>query len=152
MRMMSLPGFARIARAKTIVLALALGAWALPACPAPSSAAFNVRVKLQVSADVESAVPSSAFCRIDPGPLTFGAIVTIVCATGAEVDIEAPRTAVPWPPIHGGAYRFTPLTGSELPGTPFSGGIVSYTGVGTVSSWRMVNLTGWNYLEMLIGW
>jgi hypothetical protein len=99
-----------------------------------------------------SSASNSAFCRVGPGPSTFGAIVTIVCATGAVVGVEAPRMAVPWAPIHGGAYRFTRLTGNDLPGTPFFGGIDSYTGVGTVTSWRMVNLTDRDYLEMMFGW
>jgi len=128
--------------------------WALSAGAGAGSGQFNVNINLHNngSSGTSNGTSNSAFCRIGPGPRTFGAIVTIVCSTGVVVDIEAPRTAVPWAPIHGGAYRFNHLSEDELPGTRYLGGVDSYTGVGTITSWRLVNLPDRDYLEMLVGW
>jgi hypothetical protein len=150
-RQETLHGFGKASAVKNFALVVVLGLWAFSAWSAQTASQFNVTVKQQVSSS-ETAGPSSAFCRIGPGPRTFGAIVTIVCSTGVVVDIEAPRTAVPWAPIHGGAYRFTHLSEYELLGMQSPGGIDSYTGVGTVTTWRKVNLPDRDYLEMLIGW
>ena len=132
------------------LLAVVLGLPAAQVHAGSASGQFNVTVDLQPA--TVPVAPSSAFCVRGPGPDTFGAIVTIVCATGVVVDVKAPRTAAPWVPIHGGAYRFTQLAGHELPGQRLMGGIESYTGVGTVTTWRRVSLPDRDYLEMLVGW
>lgn len=123
---------------------LAAAFWAGPACSAQSVAGFRVTVALHVP----GGTPESAFCRLGPGPNTFGAVVTVVCATGAVVSIEAPRLG----PMHGGAFRYAHLAESVLSGLLFPGGIDIYTGVGTITTWRIVNVTDWDYLEMQMAW
>jgi hypothetical protein len=128
------------------VVGLVFAFLTLPALSGQSAASFKVIVTLQASQ------PASAFCRVGPGPNTFGAVVTVVCATGAVVNIEAPANATPWGPIHGGAYRYHHLSENVLFGMNFPGGIDLYTGVGTVTSWRIVNLPDRDYLEMQMDW
>jgi len=41
---------------------------------------------------------------------------------------------------------------NELPGRRLAGGVDSYTGPGTITSWRMVSLADRDYLEIQIGW
>lgn len=138
----------RTARALARVLALA-SPLALSA-PSLVSAAqlatpFNVTVRLPGAS-------KAGFCTKGAEPSTFGAIVTIVCATGAVVDVAAPRNATVWTPIHGGAYRFLRISPDEVQGVQYVQSMESFTGVGTVTSWRMVSLADRDYLEMLIGW
>jgi hypothetical protein len=113
---------------------------------AQTSNAFNVVVRLNNPA---APPPSeSAFCRSNKGSGSFGATVTIVCATGAVVDIAALGNGIPWKPTHGGAYRFITQfsTATDYRDT------INNKGVGTVTSWRTVNLQDRDYLELLIGW
>lgn len=80
---------------------------------------------------------------------SFGAAVTVVCATGAGVEIAPSSIDMPGASMPGGAYRYLihARRGDELLGT-----IDSYVGAGTAISWRVVNLTDWYYLEMLANW
>ena len=32
------------------------------------------------------------------------------------------------------------------------GGVDMYAGAGTITSWRVVHFTDWDYLEMTVGW
>lgn len=113
---------------------------------AQSSNAFNVVVRLNNPA----APPplDSAFCRSSTGRDYFGATVTVVCATGAVVDIAALGDGMPWKPTHGGAYRFI----TQFSTTIDYQSTINNRGVGTVTSWRTVNLQDRDYLELLIGW
>jgi hypothetical protein len=138
---------------KLFVLAVLIALWGGTAVAGAGVGRFDVGIVLRNN--TVSGPPDSAFCRIGPSAQTFGSIVTIVCATGAVVNIEAPDKALPWVPLHGGAYRFSRLTSTELLGMlgmQFPGAIDSYTGLGTVTSWRHVNLGDREYLEMLLGW
>jgi hypothetical protein len=132
---------------------------------------FAVTVNFQ-SANSEVATNKTGFCTKTFGTGAFGsagmlvsssgafgAVVTIVCDTGAVVNVESPSMAVPsWQPMYGGAYRYSHLAKGELIGMQFPGSIDSYTGLGAATSWRMVNLSDGaddpdrTYLEMLIGW
>jgi hypothetical protein len=96
--------------------------------------------------------PTSGFCVSAPTKSTFGAVVTVVCDTRIVADLEAPRTALPSTALHGGAFRFTHIADNELPGSRLADGFDSYTGAGTVTSWRMVSLADRDYVEMQIGW
>ena len=111
-----------------------------------SNNAFNVVVRLNNPA--APPVSDSAFCRSSTGRGNFGATVTVVCATGAVVDIAALGEGMPWKPTHGGAYRFITQfsTATDYRDTIYD------RGVGTVTSWRTVNLQDRDYLELLIGW
>jgi hypothetical protein len=122
--------------ALAVVLATAVG----PVQAGQAGAQFNVAVKLQ------SNVPrSNGLCRTS----SFGAIVTIVCSTGAVVDISPGRSGMPWSPMHGGAYRFA--TEVERVDNTFRISD-SDTGTGTTTSWRIVNLANREYLEMTVAW
>jgi hypothetical protein len=116
------------------------------------SRSFNITFNLQTKATVNPVTQqptNSAFCRISDDPAAFGATYTIVCATGAVVDISPGRSGMPLSPMHGGAYRylFQANRGANQLGT-----IDSYLGIGTVTSWRVVNLRDRDYLEMLVNW
>lgn len=107
------------------------------------SGQFNVKVNLQNTNS--PAAPRAGFCVKRTGLARFGATVTVVCSTGAVVDLFAD----PWMYSRGGAYRylFQLSSGAELLGT-----INSYTGVGSETSWRVITLTDRKYLEMQVGW
>lgn len=126
-------------------IALVVGiAWPRLGLAAQAANQFNVKVRLQTSA------PESAFCRSSNAPGSFGATITVVCATGAVVDI-APRNTggMPWSPMHGGAYRY--LFSSNAAGYKLDS-IDDYAGVGSIASWRVIDLSSWKYLEMLVNW
>lgn len=107
------------------------------------SGQFNVKVNLQNTNS--PAAPRTGFCVKRTGLARFGATVTVVCSTGAVVDIFAD----PWMYYRVGAYRylFQLSSGAELLGT-----INSYADVGSETSWRVINLTDRKYLEMQVGW
>ena len=111
---------------------------------AQTTNAFNVVVRLNNN----NAASESAFCRSNTGSGSFGATVTVVCATGAVADIAAIGNGMPWKPTHGGAYRFITQfsTAADYRDT------INNRGVGTVTSWRTINLQDRDYLELLIGW
>ncbi|MEO6118444.1 MAG: hypothetical protein ABIP37_05180 [Methylotenera sp.] len=134
--------------AKYYMLAVALGLSILQVDAAQLSGQFNITVNLQTFADSNSP-PKSAFCRSTNAPGSFGATVTVVCATGAMVDISPGRTGMPWSPMHGGAYRY--ILQASRDGN-ILGTVDSYVGIGTVTSWRVVNLVDRDYIEMLINW
>ena len=130
-----------------LILAAMLGWFMVPANAAQGSGQFYVTATLLTAATA----PSSAFCLSSNTPGSFGAHVTVVCSTGAVVDISpgSPATGMPWSPMHGGAYRFLTNISSA---SGFLGTVDSDTGPGTVTSWRLVNLADRDYLEMLVGW
>src|SRR5690349_4546645 len=127
---MTPPGF--VGRCMLVIM-MCLSAPALEA--AQVNGQFNVTVTLRTGNSVSPTLPQSAFCTTNPGGLAFGASVTVVCSTGAFVDIAPSRSGQPWVPMHGGAYRYIyqASRGGDVLGT-----IDSYTGVGTTASWRVV--------------
>jgi len=131
------------------MLVAVMGSFAPPMEAAQVNGPFNVTVTLQSGNSPSPTVPQSAFCTTTPGGLAFGATVTVVCSTGAVVDIAPSRTGMPWAPMHGGAYRylFQASRGGEVLGT-----IDSYVGIGTTASWRVVNVANWEYFEMTTAW
>lgn len=156
------------AKAIPLTMGILMGAWALPSAATSvhtANSLFNVTVKLTPApvtvppanaptanappAIVPPGLPVSAFCTKNNVPTAHGAIVTVVCTTGAVVDIEPGNTGQPLTPMHGGAYRYVTHV------TP-NGGLIdtldTFGGAGTVTSWRVVDLTDRNYLEMTLGW
>lgn len=77
-------------------------------------------------------------------------MVTVVCSTGAVVDIEPGKQAGhPYTPMHGGSYRYvTHVT----PNGNLADTEDAFGGAGTTTAWRVVHLTGRDYLEMTLGW
>ena len=129
------------------MLATALGFAAVPVNAAQVNGQFNVTVNLQ-SANSPT-LPQTIFCRTNPGGLAFGAMVTVVCSTGAVVDIFPGRMGRSGSPMHGGAYRYVTQVFwngdwvKSLDDTP---------GTGTITSWRTVSLLNRNYIELTVGW
>ncbi len=79
----------------------------------------------------------------------FGARATVVCSTGALVDLAPGRSNNPWIPMHGGAFRY--VTQVFWNGD-WIDSIDDSPGSGTVTSWRRVNLANREYLEITVGW
>ena len=138
--------------------ALALAALlSVPPCSASaatSAAQFSLSVDLDTGSTPTAARPTprpaanSAFCRTNSMPGAFGATVTIVCSTGVVVNIEPPRGAA-FAPMHGGAYRYLTqvAVGGHILGT-----VDIYSGLGTITSWRVVTLGDRRYVEMTLNW
>ncbi len=94
---------------------------------------------------VNLAKSATGFCVRNVGPNGFGATVTVVCSTGAVVDLFAN----PWQTPQGGAYRYLYQVSS---GGVLLGTIDSYSGSGNETSWRVIDLMNHKYLEMQVGW
>ena len=123
-------------------LASALATSALSAIATQSGGQFVVNINLQT-------VSHPTLCRNVNPPGAFGATVIVVCSTGATVRISPGTSSMPWSPMHGGAYRYNFLPaslGKQMGATD------GYLGTGTVTSWRVVQFSDWDYLEMLMSW
>ena len=129
-----------------VKLAVVIASLFLSAHAAQVSEQFKVTVTLLPAGG--SALPKSAFCRTTPA-LAFGALVTVVCATGEVVEITAPSRGFQWSPVHGGAYRFI-LPSSYAAELPYF--YDGFAGYGTVARWRMIQLADRDYYELLVAW
>ena len=130
----------------TFLLGLNLVLLPVRSFAAGGSGGFNVTASLVASGN--PALPKSAFCQTTPA-LAFGALVTVVCATGEVVNITTPAGLIPGVPVHGGAYRVI-LARTFAPGLPdFYDG---FSGYGMASSWRVIQIGDRSYYELLMGW
>jgi hypothetical protein len=122
-----------------------LAVCALSAFAGQQEAAFKVTVTLLPS------TATSAYCTTTNGQGSFGANVTVVCATGSLVDLTPPPKAsgTPRVPTHGGAYRY--VTQMSRAGDGY-GPYDVYSVTGTVTTWRTVNLQDRSYTEMTVSW
>jgi len=79
---------------------------------------------------------------------TFGASMTVYCATGTIASFSGDPSTLPWTTKQDSSYRFVTQVSraGELLGT-----IDIYTG-GTVTSWRVIRLVDRDYLEMMVHW
>ena len=107
---------------KTCALAFVLGVWALSSQAAETNKSFNVTVNLQTGKEV----PDTGFCTMVGA---FGTSVTVMCAPGGFRFITKPPAV-------------DTLKDKEA----------SYTGAGSVTSWRMIRLENGDYLEMTVQW
>ncbi|HUI99851.1 MAG TPA: hypothetical protein VLY46_06420 [Usitatibacter sp.] len=107
---------------------------------AQSRAPFAVTVDLHTAADVGT-------CLSSPGSPSTASVTTIDCRTQPIGPVPVPAA----PSALSGArgYRFMIPTGD---GDLRYGGVDLYAGAGTITSWRVVHLTDWEYLEMTVGW
>ena len=71
------------------MLAVILGLFVLTVNAAQVNGHFKVTVNLQALGASPNTTQNSAFCRSTNAPGSFGATVTVVCATGAVVDISS---------------------------------------------------------------
>ncbi len=126
------------AGALSLVLALTGSAWG-----SQLGASFAVTVLLKSS-------PETAICQSSPEAPSQPSVVTIDCRNSKPLE-PAPAAApnVPSMSHDARAYRFMIPTGN---GDLRYGGVDLYAGAGTITSWRVVHLTDWDYLEMTVGW
>ena len=117
-----------------------MGNWAAPAFAGTAQTSFAVQINLQNEAGL---------CRSGTSIGTFGAAVTVVCNTGARADFSGDTTNAPWTSMQDSSYRF--VTQVSRAGESL-GTVDSYTGGGTVTSWRIFSLANLDYLEMMVHW
>jgi hypothetical protein len=119
--------------------------WAAPAFAGTAQASFAVQIDLQNSNTI---TPNTGLCRSTSMIGTFGASMTVYCATGAIASFSGDPSTLPWTTKQDSSYRFVTQVSraGELLGT-----IDIYTG-GTVTSWRVIRLTDRDYLEMMVHW
>lgn len=124
------------AGAMALAAMLAGSAWG-----AQSTASFAVTVDLHTAADTGT-------CLSSPGSPLTTSVTTIDCRT---TPVDPVPVSTPPPSAFPGAraYRFMIPTGN---GDLRYGGVDMYAGAGTITSWRVVHLTDWDYLEMTVGW
>ena len=132
------------AGAVALAMALTTGAWA-----GSASGSFAVTVDLHTTSGSGTGSGGgggngTGICQTSPE--SPESVVSIDCHT-------KPLEPVP-PPIapqarQGQAFRFHIPTGN---GDERYGGVDLYAGTGTITSWRVVHLTDWDYLEMTVGW
>ena len=130
----------------TLALGVSLGMLSDLSSAAQGTGQFVVTATLVASGT--PTLPTSAFCQTTPA-LAFGALVTVVCATGEVVNITTPAGLIPGMPIHGGAYRVI-LARTFAPGLPDF--YDSFSGYGMASSWRVIQVGDRSYYELLMGW
>lgn len=144
-----------------LTLAVFLGMWTFPSFAGQTNNGFLVSVTLipapkappvvppNAPPIVPPGLPISAFCKKNNIPSAHGAVVTVVCTTGAVVAIEPGHDGQPFTPMHGGAYRYvTQVT----PNGDLSDTVDAFGGAGTTTAWRVVKSTDRDYLEMTLGW
>jgi hypothetical protein len=121
------------------------------ATPFSMAGQANGPFEVIVNYNAASAAANSAYCTTTNGQGSFGAKVTVVCATGSLVDLTTPPQAsgAPRVPTHGGAYRY--VTQMSRAGDGY-GSIDVFSMTGTVTSWRTVNLQDRSYTEMTVSW
>jgi hypothetical protein len=144
-----------------LTLAASLGMWTFPGFAGQTNNGFLVSVQLipapqtppnvppNVPPIVPPGLPISAFCKKNNIPSAHGALVTVVCTTGAVVAIEPDHAGQPFTPMHGGAYRYVT---NVTPNGDLSDTVDAFSGAGTTTAWRVVKSAGRDYLEMTLGW
>ncbi|MGZ5648833.1 MAG: hypothetical protein ACXWG8_00750 [Usitatibacter sp.] len=147
----SISGGTRVMRGAAFALALAF-AGAVQGAQVGSQ--FDVKVMLKTQFKEPPPEPpttgsGTGLCRIRNMPGAFGAMVTVVCATGVVVEIWPPESRPSWVPTHGGSYRFLPPV--SLAGV-MSDNLDMNTGLGTVTSWRVIKMADHDFLEMTVRW
>ncbi len=124
------------AGAVALVAMLAGPAWGVQA-----TASFAVTVDLHTTG-------STGTCLTSPEAPSTPSVVTIDCrSTEPEDPVTVPAPTSPSTVAR--AYRFMIPTGN---GNLRYGGVDMYAGAGTITSWRVVHFTDWDYLEMTVGW
>ena len=140
--------YANSAQVVTLIVAAWLSAVSLPSAAGQLGGPFAVKVRL-ISGRIPPGLPISAFCKKNNIPSGHGAVVTVVCTTGAVVAIEPGRDGQPFNPMHGGAYRYVT---NVTPNGDLSDTVDAFSGAGTTTAWRVVKSTDRDYLEMTLGW
>jgi hypothetical protein len=132
----------------SLLLLTTLLGWASPSQAAQRSGSFKVNINL-LSTGGPGAAPVTGICRSSNGIGAFGATLTVICSTGTIVNYSGDTSKLPWAPIQGSSFRY--LLNVYNAGGP-SAVIDSYTGVGTITTWRQIRLNDRDYLEMMVHW
>jgi hypothetical protein len=135
-----------------LAMALTTGAWA-----GTASGSFSVTVDLRTTPGSGSGSGSGAGTGSGGGGgngtgicLTTPESPTSVASIDCHTDPLGPVTPPKAPQARQGqALRFLIPDGN---GDERYGGVDLYAGTGTITSWRVVHLTDWDYLEMTVGW
>jgi hypothetical protein len=136
----------------TRILGVAACVLAIASVGTAEAARTESRFNVEVTLERDTRGPSSSndgLCRVSNMPGAFGAVVTVVCATGVVVEIWSPNSRSSWLPVPGSSYRFLPPV--SLAGV-MSGSLDMNTGLGTVTSWRVIKLADHDLLEMTVRW
>lgn len=91
---------------------------------------------------------TGAFCQSENNPDAYGAVVTVVCATGAVVASNTLVNQVPWKPSNGDTYQFIKHFNLLL----IDSGVVNSASILAQTSWRTVYLEDQGYIELLVAW
>ncbi|MEQ1526798.1 MAG: hypothetical protein ABL911_08660 [Gallionella sp.] len=130
--------------ARVFALAALLFLWIPFSYAAQANAQFTVDINFHPSNPTSNA----GLCRSSTRIGTFGEAVTVECSTGRAVRFAGNTSNLPWSATQDGYYRFvTQLSGAGVPTTADQ-----FVGAGTVTSWRIINLADWEYLELMVGW
>ena len=125
----------------------AVGAVALAAMLAGSAWGAQATASFSVTVDLHT-TGSTGTCLTSPEAPSAPSVVTIDCRN-TKPDDPVPLEPSTSPSNVARAYRFMIPTGN---GDLRYGGVDMYAGAGTITSWRVVHLTDWDYLEMTVGW
>lgn len=133
-----------VVAAKVLALAALLLMWSQSGHAAQASSQFAVNINLYPGGNHSNA----GLCRSSTRIGNFGEVVIIECSTGKTIHVADSVSVLPWSAAQDGQYRFvTQLAGADVPLDSDR-----FSGVGTVTSWRIVNLADWEYLELMVGW
>ena len=129
------------------------GAVCAPALAGSVAGNFEVHIQLVVPASPASGlgqVPAaSGFCTSESLSRASEALVTVVCSTGQFVNIRQ-FAGRPYAGTHGGAHRHVFSSTGRI-GPSSAAGIDPYSGVGTVTSLRVLDIgTEEGLLEFLV--
>ncbi len=111
---------------------------------------INVPFKVTVNLQPSTAQAQGVYCTTTNGAKSFGATVTVMCSTGAQVALTAPaKSGMPWTPMHGGAYQYASYVSRA--GESY-GNFDAFTTTGTITTWRQVQLHDRSYTELMLSW
>lgn len=128
----------------TFLLAAFMLAW-LPTSPAAQS---STQLQVMITLHNNQGASGSGLCRSSARIGTFGRSVVIVCATGQAVEYSGNVSDLPWSSAWDSSLRYVELP----PPSTEKLGEINYAGLGTIASWRIVNLAHKDYLELMIRW
>lgn len=139
------PAHRAIAAKVSVALAALLGVWVLPSQAGQSSGQFPVTINLQNS----GGLPNAGLCRSRTTIGTFGTKVIVDCLTGTVVNFSGDASSLPWATVRDNSFRFM-LNSYGVVG--LQGTLDNYAGMGTVTTWRTINLSDYDYLELMVHW
>ena len=127
--------------AGALALAALLGVAGLPAHAGQLAVPFTVKVTL--------APNTTGICRSTRQIGVFGTAVTVDCTTGAPAAFSGDAGQLPWATVPDGPFRYL-IHGADS--GQWLGSVESHTGPGIVTSWNVVRLPGFEYLELMVTW